>query len=514
MKKFISLTLVLIISFALVIPAFADGVGPFITEITARVINKNGAKAFLYSDSLEYEEEYGESDFAEAGYSSVMIPYMTELRFYDSSDSEELSDTPYFLTEYNGESVYVKGSDVSVTPVKPREENRYDPPLHFVVLSEEGEPLRSGPSNVSDILEIIPEGTEIEAVYSDVPPNPDETPGDYSVWSYTVYNGKSGWVNTGEEGTFGRFGKPVKYKEKACSPVGDYYAIDDIKLKDEPDPWNFEDAIGTIPAGTKGKFDYYVTYDHYGSLFVYLEYNGVKGWASFGGREVAHDNLMINRYGYMLVTDTMKLYKDDNLKPGEDSGKTVEPNQIIPFDYSYRKETGETGYSYNTFCRVTVDGEQYWACISDLFYKFNGCDLLKAKTDIDVYSGNNDEAEKLGTIPAGAVFLSLFTFNYVAYEDLRGWIFDIDNYDYVNISGDLLITPDEEGIKAALEKYCKPNSTGSDGVDEAQETTASEANPLAPESPNKTVIACVAAAAAAVVIASVGIARARKKKEE
>ena len=266
---------------------------------------------------------------------------------------------------------------------------------------------------------------------------------------------------------------------------------------------------------------------------------------------------MITRDGYIMVTDSLDLYEDDDLTPGENLSETVEPYQIIPYDYAFRNVLGDYDRDdeeywdspYEQWFRVTVDGKKCWVCFGS---ETNGDPVLfysgsyeKYSGDIDIFEEPDVDSASVGSIPKDSKYINLFNYDrndyyedengdtvfdrslsweYVDYNGTRGWIhFEDEEYpDYIYGLVDPVLTLGEDDASPAGN-----TETGDDegeGTDDNSpggflenlfgKKDEDENNPLAPESPRKTIGASIAGAAVAVVLAIIGISRARKKKEE
>lgn len=534
MKKILSVILALIMCAALALPAFADGMGPFMEEITAYVNKEGGAEIYDYS-APDHE---GDPYFLKP--TGKKIPDKTKLSLtWYTEENDEL----WYNVEYDdGNYGFIRAAELSLDlkPVEPKEKNKYDPPHHFTVINKEGAKLYAGPGLSYEELAVLPEGTEIEALYAD-----GYDYGSFSSWSYIEFEGKSGWVHTGQFGSAFDFAIPVKYHEYSSSPLGKIYVLKDLEVYDRIDWWEGEVA-GTIPAGAQVSFDCY--YNHEGSSLAPVSYDGIEGWVKTENVYLRSDKYMSAVDGWLMVTDSTRLYEDDNLKPGGDTGATVDSYRILPYDLAFREYLGEHSdniedywnSAYEEWFRVTVDGEKYWLrygteitgdpCI------FTGSYLQKTPGNLTltVYEEPDDSSFEVCEIKAGEEYINLFNFDknqfafggddeydsledwyYIEYEGQRGWIHygGDDHPEYLASLSEPVITfaedtasaTDESSPAGLLESIFGKKDDKKDG---------GEDNPLAPESPRKTITGSVIFAAVAVVLAVIGISRARKKKEE
>ncbi len=545
MKKLISIISAVILCLSVSLPAFADGVGPFIEEITAYVNKSGGARVYSYT------EPENENDPWVLRPNGDKIPDKTKLSL---TWYEIENDIIYYNIEYGSDKTgFVRASDLSMDlkPVEPKEENKYDSPLHFTVINKDGAKMYAGPGISYDELKILPLNTEIEALYAD-----GFSYGTASTWSYTEYDGVSGWVHTGQDGFSFDFGIPVKYKEHPVSPLGKVIVCKKLNVYNRIDPWevNYADALaGTLPAGTEFTFDVY--YSHEGIVSVPVDCNGIKGWAQIESTYVASGNYMLPVDGWLMVTDSTALYKDDEMKPGKETGGKASQYEILPYDLSFREVLGDIdeddeGFwesAYEEWYRVTVDGEKYWLRYgseitgSPCLFSGGNFEIVPDGNDISVYREPDELSDVVGTIESGEKYISLFIYDrnsyiadengdtdydplkswsYVSYDGLRGWIHYPDG-----------VYPEFEAAPVSpFITFAEPeNSEDSAGDDDAaspgtffenlfgnkdDKKDAGERNPLSPESPRKTIGGSITGAAVAVGLAVIGIVRARKKKKD
>ncbi len=537
MKKAISVFLALVMCAALALPAFADAVGPFMEEITAYVNKKGGAKLYNYG---EPDDEEGEWDLIPDG---TKIPDKTKLTLLWP---EVEDDDTYYYVDYGEEGGYVRASDLSMDlkPVEPKEENRYDPPRHFVVLNADGAKLYAGPGISYEELTVLPEGTEIEAEYAD-----GYDDGSVSTWSYTTFDGVSGWVHTGQDGFSEDFGIPVGYYEYAQSPLGEIYVRTGMNYYDKMWWWDDDEPAGEIPADTELSFDRY--YRHQGETIVPVNYDGSQVWIRLEDAYFLQESYMSAIDGYLINYGEPALYEDDNLQPGDRTDKEMPVNEIIPYDWAFRDVLGdydkddEEYYDspYEDYYRVLLDGEYYWVRygseIGEEVCTFNGSYIEAAPegVSVTVYAEPDDTSEELAVINPEEQYTCLFSYDkndyyedengevdydplanwyYVDFDGVRGWIhYGEEEYPaYLPALTAPVVTFGEAAETASATDDGNDNSEGGGFLSNLFGKKDGGDGSLEPESPRKTIGGSIAFAAVAVVLAIFGISRARKKKED
>ena len=181
MKKIAAflLTLLLCVSLPLALQAAAEE--PYFEPIKATVSNKNGATVYEY---IDYERP-----------DPVAVPQGRTLPRGTTVTlvGEEPLDRVTYYRFADGDDFYLlseKDLLFQLRSVAPQEENRYDPPQHFVVLNAQGLELLDGPGTLYPSLGKVPKGAVVTATHADAldkDPYDEETL--FSVWSYVTYNG-------------------------------------------------------------------------------------------------------------------------------------------------------------------------------------------------------------------------------------------------------------------------------------------------------------------------------------
>lgn len=166
--------------------------------------------------------------------------------------------------------------------------------------------------------------------------------------------------------------------------------------------------VGHIKKGTSITYKY----SSYGT-YIYVEYDGVKGWV-----EILHGKVLIpNNEQYIFSTDVVT-----------ECG-TVPKNSIVTPTFRTDRWTHKAVFEYNgcEFMHNTLKDEEVYS-----IYPYNRV----VSKDISLYEYADKTSNVLATIPSGTEVLSLAadeqyygekTIMYVEYNGTRGWIVEEGN---------------------------------------------------------------------------------------
>ena len=432
MKKFVTVILALVLGLCSFIPAFADIEGPAYAEFDVIVINSDGAKF--------YDEEYNiEIKNYELFATEIILPNDS---IVTAKGEFEFEGTDYFSVDYNDNHGYIKADDVTIVNDVFTIENSYkfDQPQQFIVI-DEGVFMHKGPS---EHFETVGEEIEVGTVFTYQYVN------SYSngPWAYVTYKGVSGWVYFFQYGYTYKCAIPFDAKSIYSR---DLYVVDDgVRLTDIPDSPEFdvseaEYITDDIPVGTKLEFDDYY-YDQVKTLYVYTEYNGVKGWVGTDSYHNvgAENNTAIGKTGiyYVWQKDGLDVYS----KPGDKSSEIIsklEYGQLIETKYVAENyiET-DNGLEHYSWYGVEINGQLGWF-ITEYSSEDEGCfdyfRIVKNKTvnnEVNVYKEQSKDSEVLATVPANQEVIRLGSaYDYIL-VDYNGIIGFVDNNDLIELEWD------------------------------------------------------------------------------
>ena len=322
MKRIIAIVVSAVLMLCICTPAFADMDGPSFANFDVIVTNPLGT--YVYSYNMDEVKGYIIKD--------TVITINGEYEFEDEE---------YYSVDYNGVYGYIKVADTALTEeVFPSEKGyKLDEKKSSVVISG-GLYMYKGPSEKFEkIGEEIAVGTVLTYQYMNDEYN--------APWAYVTYKGVSGWAYVYEYGEAFYCATPF---EEDTQYSGDLYVVlEDVRLTDMPadpryDEYNDEaDRVGVkyvtgeIPVGTRLEFaDYY--YKNAKSIWVYTEYNGVKGWIETdrGGNGGDYNATAIGYkdpgYRYVWQKDGVPVYST----AGDTSSKvitTIEKGEYINIKY-------------------------------------------------------------------------------------------------------------------------------------------------------------------------------------
>lgn len=331
----------------------------------------------------------------------------------------EINGEYYGDVKYNGEYVYIKISDTTITTkeITLDDEKSYklEEPKSLTVLTDKLE-IHSSPAYAFKVVGTITAGEKItvKGGYGDT-------------WYYIEYDGIKGWIDS-YSGTVGTYNK-----EKIL-------VITEHDLVDEN-----QNIIGTIPANTI--LDDYYSLDAW-SWSYYVEYNGQKGYVDFDNiakKEKAKLKLFKEVEAFENFEDAYKCVYEENC---ENSIKIAKDTELTS-TYYYRLSRGAGNIPYY---QVKYNNKEYWiyenyfnatddSSIFDTNYIAEIVnEKIKVNEEIKMYAelDNLVEArysttaiEPTSTISKGEnikVLYYLGTYFYVEKEDgTQGWI-EYDEY--------------------------------------------------------------------------------------
>jgi len=211
-------------------------------------------------------------------------------------------------------------------------------------------------------------------------------------------------------------------------------------------------VVGSIKKGTKLEYEYAIDGEG-GITYIYVEYNGKKGWV-----EILNKNVLIeNKNQYIFRVDV-------------DSECGVIPkNTIITPEYSTDRWSKAALFEYKK-CKTLLNTFRSEEVMP--LYKATA----KSKIDIPVYE-DSDKTNIITTIPANTEFkyytgtdsqMGTIDTQYVEYDGKRGWSFatydDLDiNYGEMNNDTGLKDTKEKEA-KKEIKKETEVNKKNSNKI--------------------------------------------------
>ena len=426
MKKIAAflLTLLLCVSIPLALHAAAEE--PYFEPVKATVSNKNGATVYDY---IDYERPdpvaVPQGKTLPKGTTVTLVGEepLGSVTYYRYADGDDF----YLLSE--------KDLLFQLRSVAPQEENRYDPPQHFVVLNAQGLELLDGPGTLYPSLGKVPKGAVVTATHADAldkDPYDEETL--FSVWSYVTYNGQSGWLSTNEYSA--DCGRSVKYRDVAQPPLGRLTTLESVPIFAAPNLLYEEDAkpVAVVPADTELTFEIYCMNE------ALVTYQGKQGWISMGKSD--RQSVMAAFDGALMTTTEIPLYTAPDADEKNLTGKKTDAFALLPFDYTFTKDVqGSYDMPWENWYRVTVDGRQLWihrppdTAFDDYILEFYEGDAFRLPQGnrlpltMKPYGG-----ERILTMDGGAEFYWLLRYDnwdFVKFGDEYGWTQFDENAGYL-----------------------------------------------------------------------------------
>lgn len=407
MKNNLKMVLVCFISlFLLPILVFADMGAPDIGNYDVVISNKSGASLYDYNYRV-----------------IGTIPYDTKITVHFEYTYNGII---YGSVTYNGKSGEIRLSDATIyqTEIDLSQFDKLDTPSQLYVFGEDAY-LYNGPSvvygRVSDGKNIPVGETVTYEYYSDA-------------WVYVTYDGVEGWLlNYPYFKIYDDLNTSVAQVTSGDSKIMTIATITSLSV----DPSQPEKTVSvTIPVGTEISYRYY--YAAPNSEYVYIEYDGVKGWLyvvpSSYGEDTKNAAFNDECSTMIILSNQVYVYK----KMGDINSKTT---KTIPYGteativYSFVKD----GYSWN---QIYYDKHYYWFAMQtedslSSYATSNGfLNVYKAKKELELYENPSKTSKKLEqTIKSGTVVDGLYSFTdesvkysddysswvYVEAGDIKGW---------------------------------------------------------------------------------------------
>ncbi|MBR5561553.1 MAG: hypothetical protein IKW12_00205 [Clostridia bacterium] len=453
MRKFLSLILVFVVAFSFSSLAFADMDGPAFTNFDVVVTNLLGTYMFSY----DLKEVNG------------FLPKDTVVTI---NGEYEMDDEEYYSIEYNEKYGYIKVADTALTEdiYAPEKGYKLDKETKSIVISN-GLYMYKGPSEKFEKFgEEIPVGTVLTYRYANAQYDPP--------WAYVTYNGVSGWVYIYEYGV--AFYCATLFEEDSVYSGDLYVVLDGVRLtnipenpeyeqyRDEDEKTGAEYVTKEIPVGTRLEFDNYY-YKNAKSIWVYTEYNGVKGWieTDTGGNGGSYNATAIGMNGayYVWQKDGFPVYS----KAGDTSSKVIgklEKGDFVQTKYvAYNDEWldaddnpndsiyNETMLVDKSWYGVEIDGELGWiysdctdkdeGYMSLMYWDFGPINTVNK--EVNLLSKMAEDSDVIATIPANTVVIAIAqTEDYILvdYDGKMGYVtanslvektweeYEADNYSF------------------------------------------------------------------------------------
>lgn len=244
--------------------------------------------------------------------------------------------------------------------------------------------------------------------------------------------------------------------------------------------------VGTIKKGAKLEYQYAIDGEG-GITYIYVDYNGKKGWV-----EILEKNVLIqNEAQYIFRVDV------------ESECGIIPKNTIIKPEYKTDRWSRSALFEYNK-CKTLLNIFKS----DDIITLYNG--KAKSKVEIAVYD-DSDKTNLITTIPANTEFkyyggtdatFGSLDIQYVEYEGKRGWSFaSLEDYEITNIEYD---------------DYANLDNSDKEGKKETKKNTKKETkkeNKILNIDSKEFVILCVAAGVIVSLTALVIILLINKKKK-
>lgn len=530
MKRIIAVVLSAVLAFCAFVPAFADMDGPAFTNFDVVVTNPLGT--YMYNYNMDEVKGYLIKD--------TVVTINGEYEFEDEE---------YYSVEYNGEHGYIKVADTALTEeVFPPEKGvKLEKETKSIVIAD-GLYMYKGPSKKFEkVGEKIAVGTVLTYQYMNDEYN--------APWAYVTYKGVSGWAYVYEYGESYYCATPF---EEDSRYTGSLYIVNKgIRLTNMPANPQYDefvevaDKIGVkyvtdeIPIGTKLELaDYY--YKEPKSIWVYSEYNGVKGWLEtdtyYNGAMDNATAIGMSSVYYVWQENGLPVYSKAGDTSSEvigklEKGELVKTNyradneEVIQEDDDYTDNIEvETIWENASWYGVETDGKQGWIFINhrtddkDAVYAGDvRLDKTKNK-EISLRKEVAKDSEVIEVIPAGSDVIHLGYGNECYLVDYNGKIGFIpeesfaeknwEEYEIDDYSADDYFagrTPEETTLP---ETTAQPTTQAvSETLTEAESETTEENTEKNSFTPTQIAIFCVAGAVIIALTAAVTIILINKKKK-
>lgn len=533
MKRIIAVFISAVLALCACVPAFADMDGPAFTNFDVVVTNILGTYMFDYG--LD-----GVNGF---------LPKDTVVTI---NGEYEIEGEEYYSIKYNDKYGYIKVSDTALTEevYAPEKGYKLEEETKSIVISK-GLYMYKGPSEKFENMGVeIPVGTVLTYQYANAEYN--------APWAYVTYNGVSGWVYVYEYGEAYYCATPF---EDDSIYSGDLYVVlEGVRLTDIPENPEYEqyrseeEKTGVkyvskeIPVGTRLEFaDYY--YKNAKSIWVYTEYNGVKGWVETDtdGNGGLYNNTAIGMDGsyYVWQKDGVPVYGKAGDTSSEVIGK-LEKGEFVQTKYAAHNIEvldvddnpndsmyNETMIVHKSWYGIEFDGEIGWI-YSNFTDKDEGYVSLRqwnfgptntVNKEVVLYSEMDKNSEVIATVPASSVVIAIAeTEDYVLvdYDGKTGYLavgslvekdweeYESDNYSFEDyFSG----TKAEETTLPEATTATQVAEEITESQSDAETTAATEETKSEGFTPAQIAIFCGAAAVVIALTAAVTIVLVNKKKK-
>lgn len=529
MKRIIAVVLSAVLALCAFVPAFADMDGPSFANFDVIVTNPLGT--YMYNYNMDEVKGYLIKD--------TVVTINGEYEFEDEE---------YYSIEYNENHGYIKVADTALTEetFPPERGVKLEKETKSIVISD-GLYMHKGPSEKFEkVGEKIAVGTVLTYQYVDNGFNPP--------WAYVTYKGVSGWVYVYEYGESYYCATPFEEDTEYTGSL--YVVLEGVRLTDMPENPEYEqwreeaDRTGVkyvtkeIPVGTKLELaDYY--YKNAKSIWVYTEYNGVKGWLE---TDTYYNGAMYNATAtgmsgayYVWQEDGLPVYSKAGDTSSEIIGKLekgtfVETNyiaineKVIQEDEDYTDGIDvETIWEYASWYGVEIDGKQGWIFINhntDDKSAVSAGDIRLNKTknkEINLRKEVAKDSEAIAVIPAGS---DIITLGYgdecilVDYEGKLGFIpedsiveKDWEEYEADNYSADDYFAGRKAEETTLPETTAQPTTQAVSETQTEAETETTEKAEANGFTPAQIAIFCGAGAVILALTAAVTIILINKKKK-
>ena len=218
---------------------------------------------------------------------------------------------------------------------------------------------------------------------------------------------------------------------------------------------------GKVETNAKLDVDTIIETEYYDEVWIYVEQNGVKGWAyaysySYNDEPAGMVKIDANRNAEIKTIKEVEMYKSP--KTDESLGVTIPVGIEIETIYNYSKQPREPYYyvKYNdTYGWIKVSKEssiQNDGIVTNIMYKQNKEIEITNVNGVSLYPNFNTDKNEITVIPYGTKLQSYYyvscdhsaPWSQIEYNGKSGWINENDLYTYEENENSEILNPDTE----------------------------------------------------------------------